>query len=72
MDINNEKIPVLLTEDWLRKFISKYYKDVFKKEWEDIIEGKDWIKLKHIEKTLEGFKKSLTDANYKFKWFLLK
>jgi hypothetical protein len=37
-----------------------------------VIFGENWIKLKHIEKTLEDFKKSLVDSEFNYTWFKLK
>ncbi len=69
----HSQTPVLLTEEGLRKFIWKFYKEVFKKEeQEDVMFGENWIKLKHIEKTLEDFKKSLIEFEYSYTWFKLK
>jgi len=69
----HSQTPVLLTDDWLRKFINSYYKFVFKKSTDDnVLSGEDWVKLKYIEKTLEEFKKSLIDKDFEYKWFLLK
>jgi len=69
----HSQTPVLLTEEGLRKFIWKFYKEVFKKEeQEDVMFGENWIKLKHIEKTLEDFKKSLVDSEFNYTWFKLK
>ncbi len=69
----HSQTPVILSEDWLRKFIDKYYKFVFKKSTkDDVISSEGWLKLKHIEKTLESFKKSLIDREVGYKWFLLK
>ena len=64
----HSQTPVLLTEDGLRKFVSNYYKEVFKKSVEDnILDGTKWVKLQYIEKTLEEFKKSLQDDNFDYK-----
>ena len=69
----HSQTPVLLTEDGLRRFVWKFYKEVFKKSDDDIIaEWDDWIKLKHMEKTLEEFKKSLVNDEFKYTWFKLK
>lgn len=69
----HSQTPVLLTEDGLRKFVSNYYKEVFKKSVEDnILDGTKWVKLQYVEKTLEEFKKSLQDDNFDYKWFKLK
>ena len=65
--------PVLLTEDWLKKFIDLFYKTVFKQsEYDNVLDGSKWVKLKYLEKTLEEFKKSLVDDTYTYSWFLLK
>ena len=69
----HSQTPVLLTEEGLRKFIWRFYKEVFKKQDEEnVMFGENWIKLKHMEKTLEEFKKSLQDKNYEYKGFKLK
>jgi len=69
----HSQTPVLLTEDGLRTFIWKYYKEVFKKSVDDnIMDGSNWVKLKYIEKIMEEFKKSFVDNECKYKWFNLK
>ena len=69
----HSQTPVLLTEDGLRKFISKYYQEVFKKSVEDnVLDGTKWVKLQYVEKTLEEFKKSLIDEGFEYKGFRLK
>ena len=69
----HSQTPVLLTEDGLRKFIEQYYKDVFKKsEYDNVLDGTKWVKLKYVEKTMEEFKKSLIDENFEYKGFRLK
>ena len=69
----HSQTPVLLTEDGLRKFVSNYYKEVFKKSVEDnILDGTKWVKLQYVEKTLEEFKKSLQDKEFEYKGFKLK
>ena len=69
----HSQTPVLLTEDGLRKFISKYYQEVFKKSVEDnVLDGTKWVKLQYVEKTLEEFKKSLIDECFEYKGFRLK
>ncbi len=69
----HSQTPVLLTEDWLRKFIQSYYQFVFKKStYDNVFDGSKWIKLKYVEKTLEEFKKSLIDKSFVYKGFLLK
>ena len=69
----HSQTPVLLTDDGLKKFIDAYYKEVFKKsEYDNVLDGTKWVKLKYLEKTLEEFKKSLVDGEFEYKWFKLK
>jgi CRISPR/Cas system-associated endonuclease Cas1 len=64
----HSQTPVLLTDDGLKKFIDAYYKEVFKKsEYDNVLDGTKWVKLKYLEKTLEEFKKSLVDGEFEYK-----
>ena len=67
----NEKRPVLLSDEWLRIFIDQYYKTVFKSKESDIA-GKEFIKLKMIEKNLESLKSSLVQKTWDYEGFIIK
>ena len=70
IDETNKERPVLLTDEWLKIFISEYYKTVFKQKTFD--GEKEFIKLKMIERTLTDFKATLVQKTYNYEGFTIK
>jgi len=71
IDKDNEKRPVLLTDDWLKLFIEEYYKTMFRSK-ESFSPWVEFIKLKMIEKNLELFKSSLVNQTRNYEGFTIK
>ena len=67
----DERKPVSLTEEWLKKFLSEYYKTVFSKADEE--QFWNYKKLSIIEKNIETLKQSFIKKDEKiYNWFLIK
>ena len=73
IDFEDEKRPVNLTDEWLKKFIWEYYRVIFKEKWTNSIPFEnDFMKLKIIEKNLESFKQSLVKDTHDYEGFKIK
>lgn len=70
-DIENEKRPVFMTDEWLHIFIWEYYKTVFKEKDEQSFENQ-FVKLKIIEKEIEKFKQTLVKELWYYEGFKIK
>ncbi len=68
---NDEKKPVLFTEEWLKIFINEYYKTMFSKADEENFWN--YKKLTYIEKNVESFKQAIIhNSPEKYEGFKIK
>lgn len=61
----------LFSQDWLAIYLEQYYATMFREKEHDIA-GKEMIKLKILEKTLEQFKQSISKQSHDYPGFLIK
>lgn len=67
----NPKRPVLLDDDWLKIFLTEYYKTIFK--WKDEMSIHNTMKkLKTIEINIEEFKQTLVKKTFDYEGFKIK